>query len=76
MIQYLLLFILFCFIRGDENSCGVSEKTQKTALITGITGQDGSYPAEFLLEKGYKYVIFWFNLFISESYSFKSSWTS
>ncbi|MCL5883253.1 MAG: GDP-mannose 4,6-dehydratase [Actinobacteria bacterium] len=27
---------------------------QKTALITGITGQDGSYLAEFLLEKDYK----------------------
>jgi GDPmannose 4,6-dehydratase len=26
---------------------------KKTALITGITGQDGSYLAEFLLEKGY-----------------------
>lgn len=26
----------------------------KTALITGITGQDGSYLAKFLLEKGYK----------------------
>jgi GDPmannose 4,6-dehydratase len=25
----------------------------KTALITGITGQDGSYLAEFLLNKGY-----------------------
>ena len=25
----------------------------KTALITGITGQDGAYLAEFLLEKGY-----------------------
>lgn len=25
----------------------------KTALITGITGQDGSYLAEFLIEKGY-----------------------
>ncbi|MBU1711915.1 MAG: GDP-mannose 4,6-dehydratase, partial [Proteobacteria bacterium] len=25
----------------------------KTALITGITGQDGSYLAEFLLGKGY-----------------------
>ena len=25
----------------------------KVALITGVTGQDGSYPAEFLLEKGY-----------------------
>ncbi len=27
--------------------------TGKTALITGITGQDGSYLAELLLEKGY-----------------------
>ena len=27
---------------------------QKVALITGITGQDGSYLAEFLLEKGYE----------------------
>jgi len=27
--------------------------TQKTALITGITGQDGAYLAELLLEKGY-----------------------
>ena len=26
----------------------------KSALITGITGQDGSYLAEFLLSKGYK----------------------
>jgi len=26
----------------------------KTALITGVTGQDGSYLAEFLLEKGYR----------------------
>ena len=28
--------------------------TKKVALITGITGQDGSYLAEFLLEKGYE----------------------
>jgi len=28
----------------------------RTALITGITGQDGSYLAEFLLEKGYRVV--------------------
>ncbi|MDQ0139596.1 GDPmannose 4,6-dehydratase [Cupriavidus necator] len=31
----------------------MTKTTQKTALITGITGQDGSYLAEFLLEKGY-----------------------
>ena len=31
-------------------------KTQenKVALITGINGQDGSYLAEFLLDKGYE----------------------
>ncbi|MCX6990530.1 MAG: GDP-mannose 4,6-dehydratase, partial [Chlamydiae bacterium] len=28
----------------------------RTALVTGVTGQDGSYLAEFLLEKGYKVV--------------------
>ena len=28
-------------------------QTPKVALITGITGQDGSYLAEFLLDKGY-----------------------
>ena len=27
--------------------------SKKRALITGITGQDGSYLAEFLLEQGY-----------------------
>ena len=30
----------------------VAEK--KRALITGITGQDGSYLAEFLIKKGYE----------------------
>ena len=29
-------------------------KNKKTALITGITGQDGSYLAELLLKKGYE----------------------
>ncbi len=29
---------------------------EKTALVTGITGQDGSYLAELLLEKGYRVV--------------------
>lgn len=31
----------------------------KTALITGITGQDGSYLAELLLEKGYRVYGIW-----------------
>src|SRR2546425_5216572 len=29
---------------------------RKTALITGITGQDGSYLAELLLSKGYEVI--------------------
>ena len=32
------------------------ENKNKLALITGISGQDGSYLAEFLIEKGYKVV--------------------
>ena len=34
-----------------SSTTGSSER--KVALITGITGQDGSYLAELLLEKGY-----------------------
>jgi len=32
------------------------EQPRRTALITGVTGQDGSYLAELLLEKGYEVV--------------------
>jgi GDPmannose 4,6-dehydratase len=32
----------------------MADQTNKTALITGITGQDGSYLAELLLGKGYE----------------------
>ena len=32
----------------------MSTHNQKVALITGVTGQDGSYLAELLIEKGYK----------------------
>ncbi|XP_061446688.1 GDP-mannose 4,6 dehydratase isoform X2 [Rhineura floridana] len=47
----------------QEDTCSTSAlatkncadmSTRKVALITGITGQDGSYLAEFLLEKGYE----------------------
>lgn len=43
---------------GDFSLCfyvsfGYTVTTMKKALITGITGQDGSYLAELLLEKGY-----------------------
>uniref|UniRef100_A0A672K2X6 GDP-mannose 4,6-dehydratase n=2 Tax=Sinocyclocheilus grahami TaxID=75366 RepID=A0A672K2X6_SINGR len=37
---------------GDAN--GDSQTKRKVAIITGITGQDGSYLAEFLLAKGYE----------------------
>src|SRR5690606_25884305 len=37
-----------------DNIAFMKDKTQqKVALITGITGQDGAYLAEFLLKKGY-----------------------
>lgn len=39
-------------IRFQEN--GVTCFMAKKALITGVTGQDGSYLAEFLLDKGYE----------------------
>lgn len=32
----------------------LKKSNEKTALITGITGQDGSYLAELLIEKGYE----------------------
>ena len=38
-----------CIIKRKNNKIMV-----KVALITGITGQDGSYLAEFLIEKGYE----------------------
>lgn len=41
---------------GIEDGTGLpwlENDLSKTALITGITGQDGAYLAEFLLEKGY-----------------------
>lgn len=31
---------------------------KKVALISGITGQDGSFLAEFLIEKGYEVQVF------------------
>jgi GDPmannose 4,6-dehydratase len=40
-------------LRTQHSGPGTS-KQQKVALITGITGQDGSYLAELLLEKGYE----------------------
>lgn len=38
---------------GENERLEEIRMKQKVALITGITGQDGSYLAEFLLDKGY-----------------------
>jgi GDPmannose 4,6-dehydratase len=39
---------------GEDNFFGRRELTEKRALITGVTGQDGAYLAELLLNKGYR----------------------
>lgn len=39
---------------ADESASKRAKGEVKRALITGITGQDGSYLAELLLEKGYE----------------------
>lgn len=38
----------------EPSSADGHEAGRKVALITGITGQDGSYLTEFLLNKGYE----------------------
>src|ERR1700735_5152249 len=40
-------------MRSSLSYANLENNLSKTALITGITGQDGAYLAEFLLEKGY-----------------------
>ena len=41
-------------VEGESTAGGAAaDGDRKVALITGITGQDGSYLTEFLLEKGY-----------------------
>src|SRR5580692_7661774 len=40
-------------LHTNQQILSASEKILKKALITGITGQDGAYLAEFLLAKGY-----------------------
>jgi GDPmannose 4,6-dehydratase len=39
---------------AQSRTDAADKKTMKKALITGITGQDGAYLAEFLLKKGYE----------------------
>ena len=40
--------------RAKLEAADVDDPNRKVALITGITGQDGSYLCEFLLDKGYE----------------------
>ena len=42
------------FVERENTVQNTHTRLLKKALITGITGQDGSYLAEFLLEKGYE----------------------
>jgi GDPmannose 4,6-dehydratase len=41
---------------GKPKASRTLEQPRRTALITGVTGQDGSYLAELLLEKGYRVI--------------------
>jgi len=43
--------IISCFVHAKDELTG---RAMKKALVTGITGQDGSYLAELLLAKGYE----------------------
>src|SRR5579884_3382739 len=48
--------LVWCTMRVASTSQFEEVLRVKTALITGVTGQDGSYLAEFLLEQGYRVV--------------------
>lgn len=41
------------FMLASATTSSTTATPAKTALVTGITGQDGSYLAQLLLEKGY-----------------------
>ncbi|MGB8468081.1 MAG: GDP-mannose 4,6-dehydratase [Candidatus Babeliales bacterium] len=47
---YILLLCMFVQIQAHK---APNEAIHRTALVTGITGQDGAYLADFLLHKGY-----------------------
>src|SRR5438876_8993635 len=42
--------------RPKPKPAAETRQPRKTAVITGVTGQDGSYLAELLLEKGYEVI--------------------
>jgi hypothetical protein len=60
-LEELVVSVLNCYFKNNKK-CFISKMAlqngnlarPKVALVTGITGQDGSYLAEFLLEKGYE----------------------
>ena len=47
------MFVVHRYSYNKQRTTNNEQRTMKVALITGITGQDGSYLAELLLEKGY-----------------------
>jgi GDPmannose 4,6-dehydratase len=51
---FIFLIVKKKFIYTYKVIKSINIKKMKKALITGITGQDGSYLAEFLLNKGYE----------------------
>lgn len=59
LLSAFAIFATFAAMQQNKNSLLsiapeiIQIQTMKTALITGITGQDGSFLAEFLLDKGY-----------------------
>lgn len=52
-VSYALTFTMICFFNLSPESNQTAPDSKK-ALIFGVTGQDGSYLAEFLLNKGYE----------------------
>ena len=50
----MLDFWLIIFFKDIIDLNNLINKKKKIALITGITGQDGSYLCEFLINKGYE----------------------
>jgi len=53
LVKGLLLHFILSGVVVSYAQVGM-EKKMKKALITGITGQDGAYLAEFLIQKGYQ----------------------
>ena len=48
------LLVIFSPFVSNQQTKNYMENQKNIALITGVTGQDGSYLAEFLLAKGYE----------------------